>query len=147
MRRKAAWRHSEAVTVNFTFCLEVRKEAGILCRFGSGFQFLFCRSLHSELDAVPTEPAQHAWLGRHQPDHADSSSSRPSRIRAPHATSFDIYQKLQADLDFTKIAEDIIIRTYDTGKLDQGATFQFKVVGRNSLGDGPESAVATITVT
>lgn len=73
---------------------------------------------------------------------------RQSRLEfdAPHATSFDVFQKLQADTIFTQVAEDIITRTYDSEKLDPEAIFEFKVVGRNSLGGGPESAVASITV-
>lgn len=35
-------------------------------------------------------------------------------------------------------------RTYDASGLNAGKTYDFKVIGRNSLGEGPESAVKSI---
>ena len=87
-----------------------------------------------------------AQPGRHQPDHGNSCSSRASRVRCAARAELRHLPKAQIRSRLHKIAEDIITRTYDTGKLDAGVTFEFKVVGRNSLGDGPESAVASITV-
>jgi hypothetical protein len=62
-------------------------------------------------------------------------------------TTFDIFEKLPAETDYKKVAEDIIEKTFDVTDLDAGSTYNFKVVGRNSLGDGPDSDVASIAVT
>ena len=45
---------------------------------------------------------------------------------APHATSFDLFQKLAADPTYNKVADDIIEKTFDTVKLDGGSTVDFK---------------------
>jgi hypothetical protein len=35
-------------------------------------------------------------------------------------------------------------RTFDASGLNAGKTYDFKVIGRNSIGEGPESAVKSI---
>lgn len=97
------------------------------------------------IDAVPSEPAEHA------PDEAEITLiTAPGggvvhlEFDADHATSFDVFQKLQSAPDFTKVVDDGIARTYDASGLSAGKTYDFKVIGRNSLGEGPESAVKSI---
>jgi hypothetical protein len=98
------------------------------------------------IDAIPTEPPQHA------PDQAVISVINSLgggvihlEFDAQHATSFDVFQKLTSDPDFAKVVDDGIARTYDATGLNVGKDYSFKVVGRNSLGEGPESDVATKT--
>ena len=64
---------------------------------------------------------------------------------APHGTSWDVFRKGPGDAAFVKVASDVIVKSYDATGLAAG-DYEFKVVGRNSKGDGPESAVSTITV-
>ena len=49
------------------------------------------------------------------------------------------------DADFATVADDVIAKTFDDSGLTAGAN-DYKVVGRNAKGSGPESAVATVTV-
>jgi hypothetical protein len=64
---------------------------------------------------------------------------------ADRATSFDVLQKGPGDPDFVVVASDIITTTYDATGLPAGS-YDFKVIGRNSQGPGPESTVSTIVV-
>ena len=98
------------------------------------------------IDAIPTEPAQQA------PAQVVISVATSPAAGAVHlefdadrATSFDVLQQGPGDPDFVLVASDIITTTYDATGLAAGS-YTFKVVGRNSQGDGPESAVSTIVV-
>lgn len=44
-----------------------------------------------------------------------------------------------------KVANDVIVKTYDATGLAAGA-YDFKVIGRNSKGDDPASPVSTVNV-
>lgn len=98
------------------------------------------------IDAVPTQPAQ-------QPPGQPTISQATGgagvvhlEFDAPHATSFDVFQKKSAETAFSKVGDDIVEHSYGDGLLVVAGTYNFKVVGRNSLGEGPESEVATFTV-
>ncbi len=62
---------------------------------------------------------------------------------APHATSFDVYMRISPEAEFTLVASDILEKTFT--HTDTHGDFDFKVVGKNSEGDGPESDVASIS--
>jgi hypothetical protein len=62
---------------------------------------------------------------------------------APDATSFDVLYQSPAEEPFHAVAEDIIEKEF-TASVITGDNL-FKVVGRNSRGTGPESAVTTVT--
>ena len=64
---------------------------------------------------------------------------------ANHATSYDWFRKGPGDADYVLVAEDIIVKTLDQTGLPPGA-YDFKLVGRNSRGDGPASEVSTVNV-
>lgn len=98
------------------------------------------------LDAVPSEPAQQP-PAQAEITKAESPSAGTVRLEfdAPHATSFDVLRKKQTDTDYTKVIDDGIDRFYDATGLAAGK-YDFKVIGRNSLGEGPESEVATVSV-
>jgi hypothetical protein len=55
--------------------------------------------------------------------------------------------KKQADAAFTQVADDTIARTHDATGLVAGTNYNFKVTGRNSLGEGPESGVVSKVAT
>ena len=64
---------------------------------------------------------------------------------APHSTSWDVFRKGPGQTAFVKVANDVIVKTYNASGLAAG-TYEFKVIGRNSRGDGPESAVSIVVV-
>lgn len=98
------------------------------------------------IDAIPTQPSTQA---PGQAIISTASSPAPGAAHldydAPHSTSWDVFRKGPGDADFAKVANDVIVKTYDATGLAAGA-YEFKVVGRNSKGDGLESAVSTINV-
>lgn len=98
------------------------------------------------IDAVPNEPAQQPPGQAVITEATGGAGAAHLVFDAPHATSFDILRKKAADPLFAPDADDIIEHVYDATGLTPG-TYNFKVIGRNSLGEGPESAVATVTVT
>jgi len=55
-------------------------------------------------------------------------------------------KKRPAPWTFTKVVDDGLLKTYDATGLTAGS-YQYQVVGRNSLGDSPASDPATISVT
>ncbi len=98
------------------------------------------------IDAIPTEPAQQP------PDQTVISAATSPAPGSAHlefdadgATQFDVLQKGPGDPDFAVVAADLITTTYDATGLAAGS-YDFKVIGRNSQGPGPESTVATINV-
>lgn len=98
------------------------------------------------IDAIPTEPAQQppaqAVIGV-----ASSPGAGQTHVEyaANHATSYDVFERLQGEPDFQLVAGDTIAKSYDGAGL-AGGTYEYKVVGRNSRGAGPASDVATIEV-
>lgn len=96
------------------------------------------------IDAIPMEPAQQL-PGQAVISVATSPGAGQAHLEfdAPHSTSWDVFRKGPGDADFIKVADDIITKTYDATGLAAGA-HDFKVVGRNSKGDGSESAVSTV---
>jgi hypothetical protein len=110
-------------------------------------QFLPGTPEREVIDAIPTEPASQP---PEQPVISAASSPAAGTVHlefdAERATEFDVLQKGAADPDFVVVAEDIIARDYDGMGLAPGS-YDFKVVGRNSQGPGPESAVSTVVVT
>jgi len=109
-------------------------------------QFLPGTPNREVIDAIPTEPATQA------PGQAvitGALSPGPGAAHfdydAPHGTSWDVFRKGPGDAAFVKVASDVIVKTYDATGLAAGA-YEFKVIGRNSKGDGPESAVSGVNV-
>ena len=109
-------------------------------------QFLPGTPEREVIDAIPSEPAQQS------PDQAVISVATSPAAGAVHlefdaagATSFDVLEKGPGDPDFAVVAADIITTTYDATGLAAGS-YDFKVVGKNSQGPGPDSAVSTIVV-
>ncbi len=99
------------------------------------------------IDAIPTVPGQSA------PGKAvitSATSPAPGTVHlvfeADGATSFDVLQKGPGDLEFFIVANDLTENTYDASALPPGV-YEFKVVGKNSVGSGPESDVVSVTVT
>ncbi|HEY0552596.1 MAG TPA: hypothetical protein VGF13_23555 [Verrucomicrobiae bacterium] len=62
---------------------------------------------------------------------------------AEDAETFDVWERILPDAEFTKVASNISEKVW--AHTDLHADFEYKVVGRNSHGDGPESDVASIS--
>ena len=103
------------------------------------------------IDAIPTESP------RNLPGKAAITSvtnSGPGAVAlaydAEGATSFDIWQKLAGEAEFTRIAEDILEESYEVTGLPPSAPpdqHGFYVVGRNARGFGEESDAVFVDVT
>jgi hypothetical protein len=101
------------------------------------------------IDAIPTEPAQQP-PGQAVISQATGGAGTLHLVfDAPHATSFDVFQKKTSEpaSAFTKVADDIVEHSYGDGLVVVAGSYNFKVTGRNSLGEGPESEVSTVNVT
>ncbi len=109
-------------------------------------QFLPGTPEREVIDAIPTEPSQ-PTPGQAVITVATSPTAGTVHLEfaANHATSFDVFQKVPGDPDFILVAADIAETTYDATGLAAGS-YEFKVVGKNSQGSGPESAASTIVV-
>lgn len=98
------------------------------------------------IDAVPTEPAQQepqqAVIGV-----ANSPGAGQVHLEysADGATSYDVFERLEGEPDFSLVAADVLETSYDGSGLADG-TYEYQVVGRNSRGEGPTSDVATVEV-
>jgi len=110
-------------------------------------QFLPGTTEREVIDAIPTEPASQP------PAQAVISAATSPAAGAVHlefdaerGTEFDVLQKGATDPDFVLVADKTIAREYDATGLIPG-NYDFKVIGRNSQGAGPESAVSTVLVT
>jgi len=64
---------------------------------------------------------------------------------ALHGTSFDVLHKGPGEIEFTTVADDTINKTFDASGLVPG-DHEYKVIGQNSRGNGPESEAVTIAV-
>jgi len=98
------------------------------------------------IDAIPTQPATQP-PGQAVITAATSPAAGAAHLEfdAPHMTSADVFRKGPGDAAFVKVASDIITKFYDATGLAAGL-HEFKVIGRNSKGDGPESAVSGVAV-
>jgi hypothetical protein len=67
-------------------------------------------------------------------------------LESDHASRFDVYRKGPGETEFTLVGTDVPPGEYVNTGLPLGSYF-YKAVGKNSRGPGPESGVASITVT
>ena len=98
------------------------------------------------IDRIPTVPATQ------EPDQAQvTAATSPANgaahleFHAAHATSFKVLHQGPNKTEFTEIADVLLPGGYDATGLTAGA-HAYKVVGVNSRGPGPESAVVNVTV-
>ena len=98
------------------------------------------------IDAIPTAPATQP-PGQSVITNAASPSAGAVGFdyTALHATSWDVYRKGPGQTAFVKVASDVIVKHYSATGLPAGA-YEFKVIGQNSRGAGPASAVSVINV-
>ena len=84
-----------------------------------------------------------------QADITDITTPGPGQVHfhydALNAVMFDVFHKPPLAAVFLKVAEDVEAKVYQVSGLVVGA-HEFKVLGRNDAGDGPESAVAVVQV-
>ncbi|MEN9576041.1 MAG: hypothetical protein RL514_3896 [Verrucomicrobiota bacterium] len=99
------------------------------------------------IDAIPTQPATQL-PGQAIITAATSPGAGQAHLEfnAPHMTSGDVLHKAPGAPAFVKVADDIIEKFYNATGLAAGA-HEYKVIPRNSRGDGPESAVSVVNVT
>ena len=98
------------------------------------------------IDHIPTTPAQQA-PAKAVIAVATSPAAGEAHLEfsATHATSYDVLHKGPGDADFAVVADDIIQTVYNATGLAAGA-HEYKVLGRNSRGTGPESDVSVVNV-
>lgn len=98
------------------------------------------------IDAIPSDPAQQS-PAKAVITAATSPAAGQAHLEfsATHATSYDVLHKGPGDAAFTVVADDIIQKFYNATGLAAGA-HEYKLVGRNSRGTGPESDVSTVNV-
>lgn len=110
------------------------------------YQFAEGTPQREVIDHIPTDPAQQA-PAKALISTATSPAAGAAHLdfSAPRATSYDVLHKGPAEAAFTVVAEDIIVTTYNATGLTAGA-HEYKVVGRNSRGTGPESDVSVVNV-
>lgn len=98
------------------------------------------------IDAIPLEPSTDA---PGQAVISEAINTEPGVallvFDAPHATSFIIKRRLQGQVEFETVAEDVTDEEFEDEGLEAGA-YEYIVIGHNSRGDGPPSAVATVTI-
>jgi len=98
------------------------------------------------IDSIPTEPAQQAPA---QAVISVATSPAAGQVHleydATRATSFTVLQKAPGAPAFVIVADDVIAKVYDANALAPGS-YDYKVTGHNSKGDGPESAVSNVAV-
>jgi hypothetical protein len=98
------------------------------------------------IDAIPTAPATQP-PGQAVITNASSPAAGEAQFdyTALHATSWDVFRKGPGQANFVKVASDVIVKTYRATGLAAGA-YEFEVVGLNSRGEGPASAVTVVNV-
>lgn len=98
------------------------------------------------IDTIPLEPSTEA-PGQAVVTTAENPEPGVSRLAfdATHATSFIIKRRLQGQAEFETVAEDFTDEEFEEDGLAVGV-YEYIVIGHNSRGDGPPSAVATVTI-
>ena len=109
-------------------------------------QFLPGTPERDVIDAIPNEPSQQN-PGKPTITVATSPAAGQAHLEfdANSATKFDVLRKAQGAADFSVVATDLVVNSYDASVSPAGS-YQFKVVGKNSQGSGAESDVATVVV-
>ena len=64
---------------------------------------------------------------------------------AVNASTFDVLHKAPLVTEFTKVADNVEAKVYQGSGLAVGA-HEFKVIGRNVTGAGPESDIAIVQI-
>jgi hypothetical protein len=98
------------------------------------------------LDAIPLEPSTVPPV---QVVITEATSPEPGVSRlvfdAEHATSFIVKRRLLGQAEFETVADDFTDEVFEEDGLAAGV-YEYIVIGHNSRGDGPPSAVATVTI-
>ncbi len=109
-------------------------------------QFVEGTAEREVIDAIPLEPSQQPPA---EPTISVATSPGPGQVHleyaAAGATSYDVLQKAPGATEFIVVAADVIVTTYDATGLAAGS-YDYQVMGRNSRGDGPVSAVSAVVV-
>jgi len=98
------------------------------------------------IDTIPLEPSTQAPL---QAEITAATSPVPGVVHlefeATHATNYTIQHRLESDVEFVTVAEDVTDESWDAVGLPSG-NHQYIVFGVNSRGAGPVSEIATVPV-
>ena len=109
-------------------------------------QFLEGTPERTWIDTIPSEPSQQA-PEKAVMEKAESPAAGVAHLEyeAKHATSYTIQHKGPGEAEYVTVAENVSALAYDVTGLAAGEHL-FVVTGRNSRGEGPVSAVATVRV-
>lgn len=109
-------------------------------------QFVDGTSEREVINSIPTAPASQ------EPNKAiitvatsPAAGQAHLEFESLHGTSFDVVHKGPGVTEFTTVAEDIIEKIYNANGLAPG-NHEYKVIGENSRGNGPESEVSIVAV-
>ena len=98
------------------------------------------------IDSIPNTPASQ------EPNQAvitvatsPAAGQAHLEFHALHGTSFDVLHKGPGETEFTTVADDIIEQVYNASGLAAG-NHEYKVIGQNSRGNGPESEISIVAV-
>lgn len=98
------------------------------------------------IDAIPLEPSTVPPV---QAVITAATNPEPGVARlvldAEHATSFIVKRRRQGQLEFETVADDFTDEVFEDDELVPGV-YEYIAIGHNSRGDGPPSAVATVTI-
>ena len=98
------------------------------------------------IDTIPLEPSTQVPL-QAEITAADSPVGGVVHLefQATYATSFTIQHRLESDVEFVTVAEDVTDESWNFVGLPAG-NHQYIVFGVNSRGSGPVSAISTVPV-
>lgn len=98
------------------------------------------------IDAVPTAPATQApGLAVISAATSPMAGKLHAEFDAPHATSFQVWRKGPGDEQFLLVEETIKPGVYNATGLPAG-TYELRIVGENSRGEGPASTTVSVAV-
>lgn len=100
-------------------------------------------------DAIDTIPLEQGQNPPAQAVITSATSPAPGVVRltfsATHATSYTIQHRLESDVEFVTVADDVTDESWEFVGLPAG-DHQYIVFGVNSRGSGPVSEIATVPV-
>jgi hypothetical protein len=95
---------------------------------------------------VPTTPNSTPLPGLAEISLVDTAPGSVSMsLYANHATKYDVYRMGPGETEFTKVGSDVPEGLYVETGLTPG-DYQYKAIGKNSRGSGPEGETASVTV-
>ncbi len=109
-------------------------------------QFVEGTAEREVIDAIPQEPAQQPPAqGAITVATSPAAGQAHLEYSAARATSYEVLQKAPGTTEFSVVAADVIVTSFDATGLAPGS-YDYQILGRNSRGDGPVSETSTVVV-